>query len=638
MTTTSTYCILLLVTGLAVAGNAHTQDMSQYGIKKGISMTGGLNFNTVSYQTTDKQAGRRDPFNWFLSGNININAFGYAMPFNFSLSNAGKNYSQPFNRIQFKPYWKWIRGYWGTTSMSFSPLTLNGHLFNGYGVELTRSRWQLAAMYGRLREAVAYDPIVKNTGTVSFRRKGWGCKGGYQYKGDAYSLIFFTAKDDRGSLTFVPAEAQLSPKQNTVVAISVKKRLFKKYSIEAEYALSGITTDATALTNKPRSANNFLSFLLPKNGNTKWYDALKAAFGYNGKWYGLQLTYERIAPEYQTLGAYYFNNDLRSITIAPSVRLFKNKLTISGNIGIQNNNLDKTKSSSTRRWVANGSVAYTPGERWNCSGTYSNFTTYTNIRPVNDPFFQNPLDTLNFYQVSSSTSATITHSFGAKEKRQSLTLNGTYQQAGDQQTGTGNGTTSSRFINGAVAYSLTHTKMGMTLSGSFNYNASFSTSGAGRSSSAGLATTGTKSIFYGPALNLSQPLLGKKVQASLGASYNNNTTNGSSSAVWGSRLNIAYAPKPKQRSPEKAGKPGKPDKSSGKPSGDTTGNSTTAATPTTGTGSKAAGATPLVKLNHPLRGKQNMNVLFNYMNRLPVAMQRQGFSELTVTFNWSYSF
>jgi hypothetical protein len=626
--TYQTFCIAAILWCNA----AHTQDMSQYGIKKGISMTGGLNFNTVSYQTTDKQSGRRDPFNWFLSGNININAFGYAMPFNFSLSNAGKNYSQPFNRIQFKPYWKWIRGYWGTTSMSFSPLTLNGHLFNGYGVELTRSRWQLAAMYGRLREAVAYDPIIKNTGTVSFLRKGWGVKGGYQYKGDAYSLIFFTAKDDAGSLTFVPQEAQLSPKQNTVIAISIKKRLFKKFNIEAEYALSGITTDATATANKPRSANNFLSFLLPKNGNTKWYDGLKAAFGYTGKWYGLQLGYERIAPEYQTLGAYYFNNDLRSITIAPSVRLFKNKLTISSNIGIQDNNLDKTKSSSTRRWVANGAIAYTPGERWNCSASYSNFTTYTNIRPVNDPFFQNPLDTLNFYQVSSSTSATVTHSFGGKAKKQSLTLNGTYQQAGDQQTGTGNGTTSSRFINGSVAYSLTHTKRGMSLSGSFTYNASFSTAGAGRS--AGLATTGTKSIFYGPALNLSQPLWGKKVQASLGASYNNNTTNGSSSsAVWGSRMSIAYAPKPRSR--EKAGKPGK---TSGKPSRDTNSNTTTAATPTTGTTAKAAGATPLVKLNNPLRGKQNMSILFNYMNRLPVAMQRQGFSELTVTVNWSYNF
>lgn len=590
---------------------SHAQDMSQYGVKKGIAMTGGLNFNTVSYQTTNKQGGRRDPFNWFMSGSLNIYAFGYSMPFNFSLSNAGKNYSQPFNRIQFKPYWKWIRGYWGNTSMSFSPLTLNGHLFNGYGVELTRSKWQFAAMYGRLREAVAYDPIVKNTSTVSFKRKGWGFKGGHNRNGDELNLIFFTAKDDAGSLTFVPQEAQLTPKQNTVVSLSIKKKLFKKFNIQAEYALSGITTDATAAAARTATApKSFLSFLLPKNGNTRFYDAVKAAFGYNGKWYGIQFNYERISPEYQTLGAYYFNNDMRNITIAPNVRLLKNKLNIGGNVGVQENNLDKSKNSTTRRFVGNGSMGYTPYERWNFSGTYSNFTTYTNVRPQQDPFFVNQLDTLNFYQVNSSIGATVTHSFGSKEIKKNLTLNGTYQQAADQQAGTANGTRTSSFINGSLAYSQTFTKKGMSISSSVNYNSS--------------NAPGSKSVFFGPNLNISKGLFQKKVQASFGASYNKNTTNGiSSSAVWSSRMNFSYAPK-------------KLKGENGKLKGES--NASGQGTVDGKTGENKTGLKKIVKVANPLKGRQNMSLLINYMNRLPVALQRQGFSELTVTFNWSYSF
>lgn len=576
----------------------HSQDMSQYGVKKGITMTGGLNFNTVAYQSSGTGGGRRDPFSWFLSGNLNINAFGYSMPFSFSLSNVGKNYSQPFNRIQFKPYWKWVRAYWGNTGMVFSPLTLNGHLFNGYGVELTRNKWQFAAMYGRLKEAVAYDPIVKNTSTVSFRRKGWGFKGGYNRNGDELNLIFFTAKDDQGSLTFVPQEAQLSPKQNTVVSVSVKKRLFKKFNIGAEYALSAVTSDATAATVRAAGQpKNFLSFLLPKGGNTKLYDAVKAAFGYNGKWYGIQFNYERISPEYQTLGAYFFNNDMRNITVAPNVRLLKNKLAIGGNVGIQDNNLDKSKNSSTRRFVGNGNVAYTPGGKWNFSGTYSNFSTYTNVRPQNDPFFQNGLDTLDFYQVNSSLSATVTHSFGNKETKKNITVTATYQKASDQQTGTGNGTRNSSFVNGNVAYSQTQSKTGLSISGSVNYN-----------SAATGGTPGNKSVFYGPNINMSKGLFQKKVQASFGTSYNRNIANGvASSAVWGSRINFSYAPKPRK-----------------------TGH---------GTGAAANGKPKkMVKVANPVKGRQNMSLLVNYMNRLPVALQRQGFSEMTVTFNWSYNF
>jgi hypothetical protein len=602
---------------------SYAQDMSSYGVKKGITMTGGINFNTVSYQTTNKQGGRREPFNWFMSGNLNINAFGYSMPFNFSLSNAGKNYSQPFNRIQFKPYWKWIRGYWGNTSMSFSPLTLNGHLFNGYGVELTRSKWQFAAMYGKLKEAVAYDPIAMNTSTVAFKRKGWGFKGGYNRNGEELSLIFFTAKDDANSLTFVPQEAQLTPKQNTVVSISVKKKLFKKFNIQAEYALSGITSDVTAATEtKQTSTKSFLSFLLPQNGNTKFYDAVKAAIGYNGKWYGLQFNYERIAPEYATLGAYYFNNDMRNITLAPNVRLFKNKLTISGNAGVQTNNLDKAKNSSTRRFVGNATVAYSPGEKWNYSGTYSNFTTFTNVRPQQDPFFVNQLDTLNFYQVNSSISATVTHSFGSKEVKKNITLNSTYQKASDQQTGTGNGTKNSNFINGSLAYSQTFTKKGMSISSSANYNSS--------------NAPGNKSVFYGPNMNISKALLQKKVQASFGASYNKNTTNGiSSSAVWSSRMNFSYAPKGRKltgnsKTVDRDSKT--VDREAGRK---LTGDSKTVDREAS---EGKTGVKKIVKVANPLKGKQSMSLMINYMNRLPVALLKQGFSELTVTFNWSYSF
>lgn len=453
--------------------NISAQDVSQYGWKKGIKINGGLNFNSVHY-SSNGIANRRDPFNWFASGNLNINLFGYSMPFSFALSNAARTYTQPFNRIQFRPSYKWIKGYWGNTSMTFSPLTLSGHLFNGYGIELTRGNWNFAAMYGKLREAVAYDPFIKNYTTTSFKRRGMGFKGGYRFKkGDEINLIFFTAKDDVNSLTFVPLEAQLVPKQNYVVSIGGKKKLFKKFNIQLEYALSSIVADQTANPNTfETKGKSFLQFLLPKRPNAKFYDAIKGSFGYNAKKYALQLQYERITPEYQTLGAYFFNNDLINYTIAPTFNLFKGKVNLGGNVGVQLNNLDKTKNSTTKRLVSAMNGSYTPNDKWNYTASYNNFTTFTNIRPQEDPFFQNQLDTLNFYQISNSINGSISHSFGSKNVKKTVNVNLAYQKASDQQPGTQQGIKISNVINGNLAYSQTIAKKSLSISGSANYSLS----------------------------------------------------------------------------------------------------------------------------------------------------------------------
>jgi hypothetical protein len=594
------YC-LLLVLGMAGTVPAMGQDISQYGVKKtlgkGITMGGGLNFNTVAYKASGIDS-RRDPFNWFLSGNININLFGFNMPFSFSLSNAGKNYTQPFNRIQLRPYWKWIRAYWGNTSMTFSPLTLSGHLFNGYGIELTRNRWQFSAMQGRLREAVAYDPIIKNNSTVSYKRKGWGFKGGYNFHGDELGIIFFTAKDDASSLSFVPAEALITPQENYVAAITAKKRLFKKFNIQIEYALSAINTDKTAEEKSVANTNNLLGFLLPKKANTRFYDAFKGSFGYNGRSYGLQLNYERITPEYKTLGAYFFNNDLRNITIAPNLRLMKGKMNISANLGLQTNNLDKAKNSTTRRFVGNATVAYARNDKWNYNAAYSNFTTFTNIRPQDDPFFQNNLDSLNFYQVNSNITVTVGHNFGSKEVRKSLNINTSYQKASDEQAGTQQGTRVSDFIMGNLAYTHSIAKKELSISAAANCNIA--------------RAPGNKSIFYGPNVNVSKRLFNKLVGAAMGASYNQNFVNGkNNSAVWNARLNLNYSPKPK--------------KGEAKPS-------------PVDAGEKKGDKLVKVNIKNPLKGKQSMSLNISYLNRLPAGTQPQGFREMTVTANWSYNF
>lgn len=110
--------------------------------------------------------------------------------------------------------------------------------------------------------------------------------------------------------------------------------------------------------------------------------------------------YERIDLEYRTLGAYYFNNDLENITVNTTTALFQGKVSLGLNVGLQKNNLDKEKISSMQRMVGSANIGYAASERLNLNASYSNFQTFTNIRPQFEQQnqltpYQN-LDTLNF--------------------------------------------------------------------------------------------------------------------------------------------------------------------------------------------------------------------------------------------------
>src|SRR5690606_2943659 len=394
---------LLLLLFLAINTTSLAQNLVEIGVKKGVKVNGSINLNAVGYHV-DGMEMRRDPLNWFLTGNVNIKLFGYDAPLSFSYSNANRSFSQPFNQFSFQPHYKWIKTYIGYNSMTFSNYTLAGHVFLGGGVDLSPGKWKISAMAGRLRKAVPFD--VNDSlqhFNASYKRMGYGLKVGYENDGDRIAISIFTARDEKNSIPFVYPESDLTPMQNVAVSIAGRKTFLKRFFVDAEYAVSAVNKDTrvneSADTLEIKS-HNLLQGMLPENSTSRYYDALNASLGYQGNWFSVQVKYERIAPEYQTLGAYFFNNDLRNITVAPSVRLFDNTLNLTANIGIQQNNLDDTRASTTERKVGSLSANYAPNERWNFVMDYSNFTSYTNIKPQPDPFFQNPLDTLNFFQVS----------------------------------------------------------------------------------------------------------------------------------------------------------------------------------------------------------------------------------------------
>jgi len=57
--------------------------------------------------------------------------------------------------------------------------------------------------------------------------------------------------------------------------------------------------------------------------STRLNFAGKATAGYNSQKFGLNFIYEHIDPEYATMGAYFFNNDIENYTVSPHVCLCK---------------------------------------------------------------------------------------------------------------------------------------------------------------------------------------------------------------------------------------------------------------------------------------------------------------------------
>jgi hypothetical protein len=537
------FCIVAIILLFVVSGVTRGQALDQFGVKKGVTMNGSVNVSTTAYKANGIES-RRDPFAWYLNGNINMNLFGYDMPFSFSYSNQGRNYSQPFNQFRFAPSYKWARAYVGTTSMNFSNYTLAGHMFNGIGVELTPSKWRISAMYGTLLKAVPFNVLVPESyNRASFERKGYGLKVGYENAGNAYGVTLFRAKDDKASLPFIPDDATITPRENVAIAFNLRQTIIQHIFVDVEYSVSALNRDVRSEKNafdSSRGSSNLLSHFLSPTNTTRYFDAIQAGLGYTGSFYTVQLRYERVAPDYVTLGAYNVVNDMRNITVAPTFKLFNGKINLSANAGVQVNNLDNSKTSDAKRWVVNGNASITPNQHWVFNGGYSNFSNYTRIRPQIDPYFNNPLDTLDFYQVNNTYNTMVMYHTGNKDKQHAITLNSSYQYASDKSSAEDAVPNLSRFFTSNLSYSYNLSPQALTMSGAVNYY---------KNTTAGLNTT-----FMGPSVNLNKQFLEKTLRTGISATYNmtqatskvaeiSTTTN---STLFNTGLNINYSPKGKQ--------------------------------------------------------------------------------------------
>jgi hypothetical protein len=259
------------------------------------------------------------------------------------------------------------------------------------------------------------DSAVQNL-QPAFERKGYGVKVGIVKNADHFFAILFRAKDDMNSLRYVPEELQVLPQENIVLGFTAKKSLFDGLVLTVDWGTSAITRDLRAPSREeaPAFFGETMGLYTFKT-TSSLHHAVKSSVNYSGQTYQVGLNYERIDPEYRTLGAYYFNNDLENITVSSSFRVAN--ISFTTNAGVQRNDLDGTKASKLNRVVGSVNSSFAPSERLQANISFSNFRSYTRLRPKFEDLSGIPrqlTDTLNsrFVQISQTANAGLNYKVG----------------------------------------------------------------------------------------------------------------------------------------------------------------------------------------------------------------------------------
>lgn len=524
--------LLFIFVTLFMALNATSQSIDVGNLldiknKKPFRINGGLSANATMYNSNN-MAGRQ-PFTYQLSGNINISILELInIPLSLTYNNYGAQYTYPNppNRLALFPTYKWAKAYIGDVAMTFSPYTLSEHLFTGGGIELTPGKWQIMAMCGLMTRHVDYNSEHPSI-APSFDRLGYGAKLRYNGNGFFVGATFFTAKDNEKQVTFQTDSLGILPQNNIATSIEFGVNILPKLRLSGEIAGSMLTRDTrSAAINK-----TMFDRILNRRSSTQFYYAVKASLDYTFLKNTIAIGYERISPEYKTLGGYYFNNDYENITISYARPLFKDKVTIALTGGLQRDDIENTKQSKNTKFVGSANITYNVNEKLSMALSGSTFQGHKVIKSQFDYINQDApyenLDTLNFTQISQNVDFNLSWNVSSDDKiNHLLTFFGSYQEAADKQGEYILPGNLSRFLNASMGYSLDIPHINANINTTFNFTSNYSN----------LSTTYT----FGPSISAAFRFLKKTLLAGLTFSYNRTQDKNPLSQIFNIRLNANY--------------------------------------------------------------------------------------------------
>ncbi len=365
--------ILFLITAVVLQG----QSLTDLKNTKPFAVNGSLGLNTAFYNASGIPD-RQTPFAFGLNANATLTVYGISMPFSFTwYSNEKAGFHQPFNQFGISPTYKWLTLHLGYRNVSFSEFTLNGHTFLGAGLEARPGKFRLAAVYGKFNETSQYDLLMADS-IPKLTRLGWAGKIGYGTEKTFVDVSMLRIGDNKKN--FVPSDnpEYPVPAQNIALGLTSRISITSKLIFSVDGSVSFLTPNSTLGTSDTINDRLMLyaSNLISINETSQRFSAVKTSLSYSfSRNVSSAIEYRRIDPGYQSMGSYFFNNDLEQVTFNQTFSILENKIRARGSIGMQRDNLDGSKNSTSRRMIGALSGNYTIDENWAVDLSYNNFST-----------------------------------------------------------------------------------------------------------------------------------------------------------------------------------------------------------------------------------------------------------------------
>ena len=471
----TTFFLALIACLLTVAVRA--QDLGTLRKQRPFRLSSGLSLNMGGYAVSGIE-NRRMPFTWSLSGTPAVEVYGIKFPFLLSFSNQQRSFQQPFNQFGVAPTYRWAKLHLGYSNVRFSNYTLAGRRFLGAGIELNPGKWRFGFVQGRFQKAIEYDSTaVKQTGILpynvpvpAFSRVGYATKFGFGGKKTFVELTYLRAHDRENSISAnFRAMPNLRPEENAVVGLHTQLTLFKKLVWQTEVAASAYTrdlrSDSIDLGKYPK-IERFSKIILPRE-STQLFTAGETSLGYSHKYFGLQLRYRRIDPDFKSMGAYFFQTDIEQYTVAPSMRLWKGKINLGGSVGLQRNNLTNARLHTTERLIRSFSASINPRPSVGVSISMSNFGVTQAPNPTLSavPTY----DTLRLAQVSRSMTITPHFRFGRRGLRQTITMSANVNSLDGQNNSDASAKAAMQTFGGNCQYQIANTRTKLNAQAGLNF-------------------------------------------------------------------------------------------------------------------------------------------------------------------------
>jgi hypothetical protein len=233
------------------------------------------------------------------------------------------------------------------------------------------------------------------------------------------------------------------------------------------------------------------------------------------------VAFQRIDPNYQTMGALYMTNNIQNIAVNATAKLLQSKINVAGDIGYQQNNLDKSAAATDKRFIGNLNFSYAITDELNTSFNFSNYNTSTDAVQVL------VRDSIKNAQINNNLSINASYAISGKALRHSFDLSVVIQRVNTINNEFTQVESMDNQMNGInIGYCLGFTPHDLSL-------------GVNASANQNKMATGNE-FMNSAGITLNKSFLKKKLRATLGFTTVFSTAETSSSNINTTRLTLNY--------------------------------------------------------------------------------------------------